>query len=69
MAEPNISEHAIKIEHVKITSTKTFADVEATLERSIPQIDPAIMEALAKGDSKRANELAHGSESLYFRET
>jgi hypothetical protein len=66
MAEPNITRHAIKVEHVKITLTKTFAEVEARLERSIPQIDPAIMEALAKGDRKRADELAHGSELFIF---
>jgi hypothetical protein len=66
MAEPIITRHTIKVEHVEIASTKTFAEVEATLERSIPQIDPSIMQALAKGDSKRAKELAHGSELFIF---
>ncbi len=66
MAEPNVTRHAIQVEHVKITSTKTFADVEAALERSIPKIDPAIMDALANGDGDRAKELARGSELFIF---
>jgi hypothetical protein len=67
MADPNVTRHAIQVEHIKITSTKTFADVEAALERSIPKIDPAIMDALAKGDGDRAKELAHGSELFIFQ--
>jgi hypothetical protein len=66
MADPNITRHTIKVAHVEIASTKTFTELEATLERSIPQIDSAIMVALAKGDSKRAEELAHGSKLFIF---
>jgi len=66
MAGTVVTQRAIQVEHVKITSTKIFAEVEAALERSIPQIDPAIMDALAKGDSDRAKELAHGSELFIF---
>jgi hypothetical protein len=66
MAEPSVTRRAIKVEHVTITSTRTFAEVEAALEKSLPQMDQAIMEALARGDGKRASELAHGSELFIF---
>ncbi len=66
MAEGNLTQHAIKVEHVTIASTKTFAAVEAALELSIPRIDPAIMDALAKGDGERAKVLARGFDLFIF---
>jgi hypothetical protein len=57
MADPTITRQVLQVEHVKIETSKKFADVEAALERSVPQLDPAIGEALATGDEQRATEL------------
>jgi hypothetical protein len=35
-------------------TTQKFADVEAALERSVLQLDPAMRDALARGDEQRA---------------
>lgn len=66
VADPMTSHHALQIEHVKIESMKTFAEVEAALDSSIPQLDPAIRSALIDGDEQRAKELEHGSELFIF---
>jgi uncharacterized protein (DUF302 family) len=66
MADPIVSPHAVIVSHIKIISTKPFAEVEAALEKSLPRIDAAIMGALADGDVKRAKKLAHGAELFIF---
>ena len=52
MADPTTTRQVLQVEHVKIETSKKFADVEAALERSVPQLDPAIGEALATGDEQ-----------------
>jgi uncharacterized protein (DUF302 family) len=47
MVDPTITRQVLQVEHVKMETSKKFADVEAALERSVPQLDPAIVEALA----------------------
>lgn len=66
LAEQNARRRSIEMEHVKIISTKAFAEVEKALEEAIPQLDPAIVEALAQGDKTRAEELARGSDLFIF---
>jgi hypothetical protein len=62
MADPTVTRRVLQVEHTKIVSAKKFADVATALEASIPKLDDAIAEALAKGDERRATELekAHG---------
>jgi len=66
MADPTITRHVLQVEHVKIETSKKFADVEAALERGVPQLDPAIVEALATGDEQRATELERGAPLFIF---
>jgi uncharacterized protein (DUF302 family) len=55
-----VTRHVLQVEHIKIETTKKFVDVAAALEGSVPKLDPAIAEALAKGDQQRAAELEGG---------
>ena len=66
MADPTTTRQVLQVEHVKIETSKKFADVEAALERSVPQLDPAIGEALAAGDEQRATELERGAPLFIF---
>ena len=66
MADPTVTRQALQVEHIKVETSKKFADVEAALERSVPQLDPAIGEALAHGDERRATELERGAPLFIF---
>jgi uncharacterized protein (DUF302 family) len=66
MADPTLTQQVLKVEHIKIETTKKFADVEAALERNVPQLDPAIAEALERGDEHRATELERGQPLFIF---
>jgi 6-phosphogluconolactonase len=61
-----VTQHMIAVEHIRIDSTRTFAEVEARLERALPQIDPEIAEALALGDDVRARQLEGDAELFIF---
>lgn len=66
MADPVITQRVLQIEHVKIESGKTFAEVEAALDRALPQLDPAIAAALTAGDEQRAQEIGRGAKLFIF---
>src|ERR1700740_3399615 len=67
MANPSIVRLPVQIEHVRIKSTKPFADVKAALEETVPSLDPTIPEDLRQGDIVRANEaLQRGPELDIF---
>jgi uncharacterized protein (DUF302 family)/phenylpyruvate tautomerase PptA (4-oxalocrotonate tautomerase family) len=66
VADSAITRRVLQIEHVKIDSAKTFAEVAAALESAIPLLDPAISAALTDGDEQRAKELERGSELFIF---
>jgi uncharacterized protein (DUF302 family) len=61
-----VTQRVLQVEHVRIDSTKTVAAVEAALERTVPQLDPAIAAALANGDEARAKEVERGAELFIF---
>jgi uncharacterized protein (DUF302 family) len=65
-AHPNVTAETVRIEHVQITSAKTFAQVRAALEAQVPQLDPAIITALNAGDISGAEKLAHGAPLFIF---
>jgi hypothetical protein len=50
-----VTTRTIGVGHIRIESTKSFADVRAALERSVPPLDPGLLKALADGDVERAN--------------
>jgi uncharacterized protein (DUF302 family) len=66
MADSTVTRQVLQVEHAKIDSPKTFAEVEAALEGALPQLDPAIVAALTDGDEQRAKELERGSELFIF---
>jgi hypothetical protein len=48
-----ITRHSIEVEHIRIESPKSFAEVRAALERNVPQLDPTLVKALTDGDVER----------------
>jgi Domain of unknown function DUF302 len=53
--KPIMTGQTVAVEHIHIESAKSFADVRAALERSVPQLDPGLVKALADGDVERAD--------------
>ena len=63
-----MTKEIIVVEHIRIESAKSFADVRAALERSVPQLDPGLVKALADGDVERADrEKEEGPELSIFQ--
>ena len=50
LSEVSTSQRAIQIKHVAMRSTKDFAEVRRSLERSVPKLDESIGRFLASGD-------------------
>ena len=48
--------HTIAVEHIKISSERSFEEVRRRLETSLPKLDASIAEALRRGDQKRATD-------------
>src|SRR5262249_48011713 len=53
--KPTMTKHTIGVEHIRIESGKSFADVRTALERSVPQLDPTLVKALPAGDAQHPN--------------
>ena len=67
MPDPVSTQRRIQVEHVRIEAAKPFEAVKAALEALVPPLDPAIPEALRRGDIVRANEaLQRGPELAIF---
>ena len=67
MRDPIITERTVQVEHVRIKSTKPFAEVKAALETSVPQLDTRIFGLLQRGESERARrELEQGPQLSIF---
>jgi hypothetical protein len=65
--QPTVTKRAIAVEHIRIESAKSFADVRAALERSVPDLDPVLVKALDDGDVARADrEKEQGPELSIF---
>jgi len=61
---PTIAKRTVPIEHIRIQSTKSFIDVRAALERTVPQLDLTVLELLANGDVERANSVKENGPEL-----
>jgi uncharacterized protein (DUF302 family) len=66
LAHPSLTVETIRVEHVRIVSTKTFAQVKAALESQVPKLDPAVALALDAGDVEQALKLEHGAPLFIF---
>src|ERR1700745_3919946 len=61
MPDPVIARRTVQGEHIRIESTKSFGEVKAALESSVPQLDIGIFGLLQRGETDRArNELERG---------
>jgi uncharacterized protein (DUF302 family) len=65
-AEPTVTRRTFQVEHIKIETTKNFADVEAAFEAVLPKLDPAMVKAMAAGYEQRVAELEHGNPLFIF---
>jgi uncharacterized protein (DUF302 family) len=66
--KPIMTKQTVAVEHIRIESAKSFADVRAALERSVPHLDPGLVKALADGDVERADrEKEEGPELSIFQ--
>ena len=66
--KPITTNQTIAVEHIRIESAKSFADVRAALERSVPHLDPSLVKALDAGDVARAiEEKKEGPELSIFQ--
>ena len=54
MADPTQSRSTVEVAHIKILSTRSFAETKAALERLLPELDPGILVLLRNGESDRA---------------
>jgi uncharacterized protein (DUF302 family) len=51
-----LASRTIAVEHVKISSERSFAEVRRRLEDTLPKLDASIAEALRSGEQNRATE-------------
>jgi hypothetical protein len=66
--KPAMIKQTIIVEHIRIESAKSFADVRAALKRSVPHLDPSLVKALDDGDVERADrEKKEGPELSIFQ--
>ena len=66
--KPVMTNQTIAVEHIRIESAKSFADVRAALERTVPHLDPSLVKALDAGDVARAiQERKEGPELSIFQ--
>jgi uncharacterized protein (DUF302 family) len=66
--KPTMTKQTIVVEHIRIESAKSFADVRAALERSVPHLDLGFVKALTDGDVAQVNrEKEQGPELSIFQ--
>ena len=51
-----LTSQPITVDHIKISSERSFAEVRRRLENTLPELDASIAEALRGGDQKRATD-------------
>jgi hypothetical protein len=66
-SSPTLTSRTVTVEHIRIESSKPFAEVRAALEKAVPPLDPELLERLAAGDLARLDhERQHGPELSIF---
>ncbi len=67
MAEIPITSKTNPVEHITITSAKSFAEVRDALEATVPKLDAGIQDALRRNDRARATDFdEHGPKLSIF---
>ena len=64
LAQAILASQTIAVEHVKISSQRSFAEVRRRLEDTLPKIDASIAGVLRSGDQKRATEYEENGPKL-----
>jgi Domain of unknown function DUF302 len=64
MSDSKRSRATVAVEHIKIASTKAFAETKAALERLVPELDQGIFVLLREGESERALEQLEAGPAL-----
>jgi hypothetical protein len=54
--QANLTSHTLAVEHIRISSSRSFAEVRRKLEATLPKLDTSIAGALSSGDQKRAKD-------------
>ena len=64
MTPTSITSRTIVVEHVRISSGRSFAEVRRKLEGTVPKLDASIADALRSGDQKRAKDYEQNGPKL-----
>jgi hypothetical protein len=59
-----LSSHMIEVEHIRISSERSFGDVRRRLEDTLPMLDASIAKVLRSGDRTRAKEYEESGPKL-----
>jgi hypothetical protein len=54
--QANLTSHTLSVEHIRISSSRSFAEVRRKLEATLPKLNTSIAGALSSGDQKRAKD-------------
>jgi hypothetical protein len=54
--QASITSQTITVEHIRISSERSFAEVRRKLEGTVPKLDTGIAEALRSGDQQPAKD-------------
>ena len=54
--QSSITSQTIAVEHIRISSGRSFGEARRKLEGTVPKLDAGIVEALRSGDQKRAKD-------------
>ena len=59
-----VTSHTIAVEHVRISSQRSFTEVQRKLEGTVPRLDAGIADALSSGDQERAKDYEENGPKL-----
>jgi hypothetical protein len=62
--QASVTSQTIAVEHVRISSGRSFAEVRLKLEGTVPKLNTGIAEALRSGDQKRAKDYEENGPKL-----
>ena len=62
--QATFASQTIAVEHIKISSARSFAEVRRRLEDTLPKLDASILQVLGSGDQKGATEYEENGPKL-----
>src|ERR1700728_3680476 len=62
--QDSITSPALVVEHIRISSGRSFVEVRRKLESAVPKLDSGIAEVLQSGDQKRAKDYEENGPKL-----